>query len=379
MKKLIYLILFFISVCYINPQGLNPQGLIPKEGSLKIAADDILIEEQADGGYHLWIKHNEQIGSVMITESTADPDKKNAVYALRSGVYNSINGDEKRILDGKELDPSRGLYFLMDSTPEKHEKLGSAFHIFIPYVSEFGYPWSRSGDIYISSGTFLNIRSFSKKYGDYSGGFLDNPFVLDIIQVPVAVIPSGDYMKEAVDSFTEIADKGSGEIIYSSADKLIDDIGKVLELFAGPSVDIVFAIDTTESMKNDINILKKSFIKLLEEQLERHEKARVGIIYYKDYNEDYLTKTFPFTEDLAVAEKLVNSVRVWGGKDLPEAVYEALYEGVSSYPWEADDRVVILIGDAPPHPKPRGSITKEMVFEKAAAENVNLYTIILPP
>ena len=378
MKKLIYLILFFIGVCYIHPQGWNPQEN-PAGNSLKITAEDIIIEEQADGGYHLWIKSNGGTGSVMITESTADPEKKNAVYALRSGVYNSVNGDEKRILDGKEIDPSRGLYFLIDSTPENHEKLGSSFHIFIPYITEFGYPWSRSGEIYITSGTFLNIRSFTKQFGDYSGGFLDNPFILDVIQVPVTVKPDGDYMKEAVDSFSEIAEKGSGEIIYSSADKLLEDIGKVIGLFEGPSIDIVFAIDTTESMKNDIDILKKGFLKLLEENLEGHEKARVGLVYYKDYGEEYLTKIFPFTEDIPAVKGLVNSVKVWGGKDRPEAVYEALYECVYSYAWEADDRVVILIGDAPAHPKPRGSITKEMVFEKAAAENVSLYTIILPP
>jgi len=59
-------------------------------------------------------------------------------------------------------------------------------------------------------------------------------------------------------------------------------------------------------------------------------------------------------------------------------VYEAL-DGAIALPWnpEADKRI-ILIGDAPPHPKPRGSVTKEIVDAKAAAKAIQLNVIILP-
>ncbi|MCL2481799.1 MAG: VWA domain-containing protein [Spirochaetaceae bacterium] len=376
MKKLVFLVLFFIAICNLHPQN-NP---ISNFGKLAITQEDILIEETTDGGYHLYIKAKDGIGSVMITESTADTTMKNAVYALRAQVYNPINGDEKRILDGKEMSSENNLYFLIDSTPEPNEVLGMAFHIFIPYITEFGYPWTRNGDIYVAAGTFLNIRSFEKKFGDYSGAFMDNPFVLDIIQLPSPKPPSLDkYAKDANDDFSEIAKKGKGEIIHSTLETLLEDIGKTIEKFSGPSIDLVFAIDTTESMGNDFVVLKKGFGKTLDDKIKKYEQYRVGLVFYKDYKDEYLTKTFPFTTDTSIIKKHVESVKARGGGDRPEAVYEALYESVTAFSWEADDRVVILIGDAPPHPKPRGKITKEMVFEEADKRRVSIFTILLPP
>ena len=39
---------------------------------------------------------------------------------------------------------------------------------------------------------------------------------------------------------------------------------------------------------------------------------------------------------------------------------------------------MILIGDAPPHPRPRGKITKEMADQAAVERGLKLHAIILP-
>ncbi len=352
MKIIIYVILFLIPLFIAHPQDLA------------VSADDIVLEEEADGGYHLWIKKKGNIKSVMITESTADPEKKKAVFSLRASEYNPVNGDEKRILNGEFISRDKNLYFLADSTPEMKttgfpsslsgDESGAAdpveaFHIFIPYVTEYGYPWSRRGEIYLSAGTFINIRTFEKEYCDYTGSFKDNPFMIDIVQVPLKVIPPDNYMNEAVDSFREIAEKGSGEIIYSDGEAgLLDDIKAVLMHAEGESLNLVFAIDTTESMKNDVPFLKEKLVELLEEETEGFSDVSVGLVYYKDYGETYITKNVPFTHDMEQVRKAVNRIRVWGGKDRPEAVYEALDSAVTGYVWTADERIIILIGDAPP-------------------------------
>jgi hypothetical protein len=59
-------------------------------------------------------------------------------------------------------------------------------------------------------------------------------------------------------------------------------------------------------------------------------------------------------------------------------VHEALHAAALSFPWAAEERIVILIGDAPPHPRPRGSITKEMVDKAAIEKDLRLNVIILP-
>ena len=73
----------------------------------------------------------------------------------------------------------------------------------------------------------------------------------------------------------------------------------------------------------------------------------------------------------------LDNVAVHGGRDIPEAVYEALEATIHRYDWEAETRQVILIGDAPPHPKPRGSVTRQEVFAAANEKRININTIIV--
>ncbi|MDX9899098.1 MAG: hypothetical protein RBT62_09265, partial [Spirochaetia bacterium] len=67
-----------------------------------------------------------------------------------------------------------------------------------------------------------------------------------------------------------------------------------------------------------------------------------------------------------------------GGREKPEAVYEALYEALVGYAWAADARRIVLIGDAPAHPIARGKIEKTMVDRKSWEYGVAIDVIILP-
>ncbi len=147
------------------------------------ASDLRLVPEYQDEsvkGYHLYIRKKPGLESVMLTESAKDPEGKRDSYALRAYEYNSINGDEIRYLNGKKLESVHARYSLIDSTAEKDAVFGEAFHIYIPLKVQYGYPWARRGEIEIKDGIFMNIRAFGKKYADYSGGFFDNSFILDL-------------------------------------------------------------------------------------------------------------------------------------------------------------------------------------------------------
>lgn len=347
--------------------------------NIKIASDDLVVEQEKDGGYHLWIKKKPQFASVLLTESTADPEKELAVYALRDPNWNYINGDEQRMLDGRFLDNTKGLYSLIDSTAEKHSELGEAFHIYIPYVVEYGYAWSRSGELQVVDGTYLNIRVFSKPFGDYEGGFVDNPFLLKVTQKPLEGPPVDNYMPDTVRDYTEIAAEGGGDVLFSTGeDDILDKLSNILDHVDGKSLDLVLALDTTESMKNDIPHLRTSLVPLLQEATVGYDALRFGIVLYKDYMDQYVTKVMPFQPDLSMAQQVLDGVRVFGGRDIPEAVYEALYSGIHGFDWNADSRLIILVGDAPPHARPRGKITKEMVYNDANNIGIELHTIILP-
>jgi hypothetical protein len=346
---------------------------------LSIGAGDIRIEQRVDGGYHLFIRRKAGIGSVLLTETTRDPAMISDNYAYRSAEWNSVNGDEIRVLDGAPIPRENRIYSLIDSTAENHPELGEAFHIYIPYILYYGYLDTRHGEVYVVDGTFLNIRAFELPYADYRGRFQDNPFTLRVLQRPLSGPPEGNYMKDTVDSFTEITRSGNGDLIYSTGpDDLVEKIKDALIKERGRDMELVICLDTTDSMKDDIDEIRKMLVPMLNAITGEFKDFKIGLVLYKDYNDDYLTRIIPFTRDLEAVRRALNGIRVRGGRDIPEAVYEALYDGAVKFSWEAESRVLVLIGDAPPHPRARGRITKEMVDGAIAERSLKVNAIILP-
>jgi hypothetical protein len=343
---------------------------------LVVGPADLRIEQSIEGGYHLWIRQKPGMQSVLLTESTEDPDRKSASYAYRTAAPNPVNGEEQRLLNGEFLKP--GHNSIIDSTPEPDAIFGPAFHVFIPYVLQYGYAWSRQGEVQVLDGAYLSVRAFEKPYADYRGAFHDNPFILRVTQRPLPGPPEGNFMPDTVKEFAKIAEETKAETIKAVPDDLMSRIGAILEKQTGATLDLVLALDTTQSMEDDIPILRRHLVPLLRKGLKGVDSMRVGVVLYRDYMEEYLTKGLPFEKDLSMVQRVLDGVRCAGGRDLPEAVYEALYAAVHNYAWTAENRLVILVGDAPPHPIPRGAVTQEMVFAEAREKKVEIFTIILP-
>ena len=368
MKKKVVFSIFLAVFCI----SLNAQDL-------SIAATDLRLELRADGGFHLFIRKKPDISSVLLTESTRDPAMQADNYAYRAAEWNAINGDEIRILNGVPIPRESKIYSLISSTVVNHAELGQAFHIYIPYVLHYGYEGGRSGEVYLTDGTYLNIRSFALPYADYRGSFRDNPFMLEARQESPAGAPEGTYMQETLAAFMDIAFSGNGELIYSrNPDDVTNLIKTVLEKERGKALDVVICLDTTNSMKKYIDPLREKLIPMLNDLLGRFPSFRIGMVLYKDYHESYLTRIVPFTSDFSRFQNDLNAIRVGGGGDIPEAVYEALYDGATKFPWEAESKVMILIGDGPPHPRPRGKITMTMAHNASSEKNIKVHTILLP-
>ena len=369
--------LWILIVCFLS--------VFLEAEDLSLSKEDLLVIQNPKGGYHLYIRAKPDIKSVLLTETTKDPDLKLDNYAYRDPNYNEINGDEKRLLNGEFLLPEKKLYSLIDSTPEKNTPLGEAYHIWIPYIILYGYDWSRSGEVEVKDGTFFNIRTFSKPYGDYTGNFQDNPFTLRVTQKPVEKDqpPDLSYSDEAVKTFTDLADTTEGEMIYAKGpEDILSTIKEILKKGEKDQLDLLFALDSTESMKDDIEEVRKNISSMLAEILPQYKTYRIALVLYKDYREDFLVReACVFTDNLKKFEKALYGFRVFGGRDIPEAVYEGIFLGLRQS-WralDADvDKKLILIGDAPPHPKPRGKVTKENVDKLAADKGVKIYPIILP-
>jgi hypothetical protein len=364
---------FFITfmLLLLIPSCIFGQALVLQE-------DNLVIEQTIEGGYDLWIKAVPGLGSVLISESSADPLKQASSFSLRNPVYNNINGDEKRLLNGEFLEAQGKTQFaLIDSTTESHPDYGEVFHIFVPYVVDYGYSWSRSGELQILDGSWINLRTFEKPYADYTGSFFDNPYIIRVIQKPLPGPPEGNYMDEAVLAFEEIS--SDGETVFGAGDgDIIENIRWILQQTEGDTLDLVLCLDTTKSMEDDIPYLKEFLIPMLMEETSGFSSFRFGMVLYKDYFEEYVTKTVKFQNNLTYIQSFLNNIRVFGGRDIPEAVNEALFEGIHKFDWAADSREIILIGDAPPHPRPRGKVTSQMVSDDSESIGISINAIILP-
>ena len=387
---------------------------------LSLSASDLAAERGDENGLnpsgkgiHLFIRKKPDIKSVLLVQSLKDPLGEEDNYAYRALEWNQFNGDELRLLNGKLLQSEGAKYSLISSTVVNHPVLGECFEIYIPPVIQYGYSWTENGTVTVGKGTFINIRTFERKYADYKGEFKDNPFTFDFSipeknelpptqdkapekqeeekSAPEKIEASSGYSTAAAQKFSEIADRGNGLLTFSGGpETLPDDLIRLLENVEDKKkVDIVFAIDTTGSMKDDLEKLKNEWVPRLMEQAQEFGRLRLGLLLYRDYTDNYLyrnlpVKWFDFTDDVDAFYKNLKSVYIEGneGGDEPEAVYEALYAGLNFYEWDEEAvKKIILIGDAEPHARPRGTakkITQEMVTTQAEEDNITLDCIIVP-
>ncbi len=375
-------------------QGLLFSAAMLAALDLSIEPGDVRISAREDGGYDLYVRAKPDIASVLLTESTKDPAMKADNFAYRAARYNPVNGDEKRLLNGKPLPPKKGLYSLISSTPIADPTFGRAFHILIPSVLVYGYPWSRSGSVAVGKGTFINIRAFRKPYADYRGAFVDNPYEITVAAIPPPppppspspppppvekAIPSG-YDPATVSSFTAVADATKGKAAYVPKDgSTSEQIGHLIDEVQSDSLDLVICLDTTASMEPYMKDVKAKLAALVREKTARFKNFRIGLMLFKDYwPDEYITRKVPFTSDLGRFDEYLKGITAYGGMDIPEAVHEGLYAAATEFDWKASKRLVILVGDAPPHPIPRGDITFKDVVMAAMQRDIEMDVVIEP-
>ena len=139
--------------------------------------------------------------------------------------------------------------------------------------------------------------------------------------------------------------------------------------------EVMFILDTTGSMGDEISYLQKDFSAIAGEVAD--ENMTFSVNFYKDAGDTYITRCNPFTDDLAAVQSTLNQEYADGGGDTPEAVAEILDEVITHGSWSADtNKIAFLIFDAPPHAgTPQETKLKEAAAS-AAEQGIRLVTVV---
>ena len=124
--------------------------------------------------------------------------------------------------------------------------------------------------------------------------------------------------------------------------------------------DIAFIVDATGSMGDEIDFLKKDLVDILDRAKGGLDglQLRTGAVFYRDEQDEYVTKFSPFTDDYRKTIQYISMQHAKGGGDLPEAVHTALEAGLQNLAWNtsARARIAFLVLDAPAHQDHQGVI-----------------------
>ncbi|MET0334278.1 MAG: VWA domain-containing protein [Rhizobacter sp.] len=142
-------------------------------------------------------------------------------------------------------------------------------------------------------------------------------------------------------------------------------------------LDLVFLIDATGSMGDEIAKLKHSMRAMAQQiaQLPVQPDVCWGLVSYRDRGDAYITRTHDFTDDLGAFQNQLAGVQAQGGGDTPEALNEALHEAVHGLSWRANAaRMVVLVADAPPH-LDYGGPQYDRDMQAALAKGIKLFAV----
>ncbi len=185
---------------------------------------------------------------------------------------------------------------------------------------------------------------------------------------------------KTAEEFKLLAELTKGTAYFSpSAEELPGILNEILnrELGLANSADIVLLIDTTSTMKNDIDTLKAEVAKVAQKIKDICPDVRTSIVCYRDLptkfgNPGYIYKIM--TGFTLKTQKVTNAIKNitlstgQGNYDIPEAVYEGIMGSLTDLHWShrAEKKMIILMGDAPP------ATGKKIYIDKRTGRTVDL-------
>lgn len=147
-------------------------------------------------------------------------------------------------------------------------------------------------------------------------------------------------------------------------------------------IQIVFALDATGSMAGLMSAAKDKIWSIAGSitQSDPAPELELGLIFYRDKGDAFVTKRVPLTDSIDFVYKELMGIRAEGGGDSPESVNQGLYEAVTLFAWDESPDVyktVFLIGDQPPKMKYTDDVKYPETCIIAKGKDIVLNTILM--
>ena len=117
-------------------------------------------------------------------------------------------------------------------------------------------------------------------------------------------------------------------------------------------LDLLFMIDTTGSMSDELTYLQAELRDVIRKIAESGAAFAINLSvnFYRDTGDEYVVRSFEFTNDIDKAISQLSEQRTAGGGDYAEAVHLALDDVVKNHQWREDSvKLCFMVLDAPPH------------------------------
>ncbi|MDR2702006.1 MAG: VWA domain-containing protein [Spirochaetaceae bacterium] len=143
-------------------------------------------------------------------------------------------------------------------------------------------------------------------------------------------------------------------------------------------LDILFLIDTTGSMGDELRYLKSEISDVIGNIAASNPNYTINLalLFYRDIGDDYVTRYFDFTTNIEQQQTNLAKQSANGGGDFPEAVDRALAEAVGKN-WSDDYamRLIFHVCDAPPHDKQENKTLYYNSIKTAAQKGIRIIPV----
>lgn len=151
------------------------------------------------------------------------------------------------------------------------------------------------------------------------------------------------------------------------------------ECNAPKNVDIVWAVDATGSMGDELEYLKTELLDVIARVQRKNPELniRMGATFYRDKGDDYVVKSSSLSPDIHQTVDFIRQQYAAGGGDYPEAVHSALEEVMYKQPWteNAIARICFLVLDASPHNNPEVNTSLQKSIREAARHGIRIVPV----